>query len=578
MQTVKEKKWQMKEGAEELVQRLAADARIPALLARLLVVRGISDPDGVKSFLAPKLTGLSDPMLLKGMPEAVERLVAARANNETVCIHGDYDVDGMTAVALLVSFLSAVGIKAEYVIPLRLEEGYGLSADGVDAAVALGARVLVTVDCGITSVNEAAYCREKGIGLIITDHHTPGPELPDALAVINPLQPGCNSSYRELAGVGLAFKLAIALRSRLRSEGAFEGGVEPNLREYLDLVALGTIADLVPLTGENRILTAHGLQELTNTGRVGIRELKGVSAVTGQVSASDVGFRLAPRLNATGRLDDARRGVDLLLAKEREPASCAAAELDAANRERQEIEREILKDVLSTVRNEPGMAGRRSIVVASEKWHPGVIGIVASRVVEAYHRPVILISLQDGVGKGSGRSIPGLHLHDALLACGEHLQKFGGHRQAAGLTVSEDTLEAFVKSFDEVVAGRLTEEDLTPVLHIDALLTPEQVTRELLELTAAMRPFGMGNPEPVFMLQGVEVQQARVLKESHLKAKLSAGGIVFDAIGFGMASGAVAGDIVDIAFAVELNVWNGRESLQLRLKDIRISGGEVGAS
>lgn len=572
---VKERLWRLKEYDSAVLQTLAEGGEIPTLVAKLLCVRGIASREEMKKFLSPSLADLSDPFLLKGMDRAVDRLALARQRGETVCIHGDYDVDGVTSVALLLAFLKAVGFQAVYVIPLRLEEGYGLSTEGVDEAARRGATVLITVDCGITSLREAEYCRRQAIDLIVTDHHTPGEILPQAVAVINPLQPGCNAPFRHLAGVGLAFKLALALRSRLRSDGLFASGGEPNLRHYLDLAALGTIADLVPLRGENRIIAAFGLKELNDSGRVGIRALKRVAAVAGPVGCGDVGFRLAPRLNAAGRLDDAKRGVELLLSVDPEESAIIAAELDAANRERQEIEKEILSDALARAQSSVS-AGRTAIVIASDGWHPGVIGIVASRVVEAFHRPTILISLQDGVGKGSGRSIPSLHLYDAIAACSEHLLKFGGHRQAAGLTVDEETLEAFITSFDDVVAGRLTEDDLTPVLHVDAELTPREISPELVRLTNSLRPFGMGNPEPLFMLRGVTVVQARVLKDTHLKLKLKADGRQFEAIGFGMAGKGLDSGLVDIAFVPELNVWNGRESLQLRLKDIRRGGGDHG--
>jgi len=576
MQPVMERTWVLKDVDGARVKELVGCDGVSPLLARLLANRGVGSAEEARRFLSPSLGDLADPFLLKGMDLAVERLCLARRRGETVCIHGDYDVDGVTSVALLLTFLQAVGFSAVYVIPLRLEEGYGLSQDGVDEAIRLGATVLITVDCGITSLEEAVYCREKGVDLIVTDHHTPGERLPDALSVINPMQPGCGATFRQLAGVGLAFKLAVALRSRMRAEGFFASCGEPNLKGYLDLAALGTIADLVPLKGENRIIAAFGLKELTSSSRSGIRALKKVAAVTDPVGCGDVGFRLAPRLNAAGRLDDAKRGVELLLTADGEEAALIAAELDAANRERQEIEREILADALEKAQGD-AMAGRSTIVMASDKWHPGVIGIVASRVVEAFHRPVILIALQDGVGKGSGRSIPSLHLYDAIAACREHLVKFGGHKQAAGLTVDESTLEAFVQRFDEVVAGTLTEEDFTPQLQIDAELSPGEITPQLVGMLAPMRPFGMGNPEPLFMLRGARVLQSRVLKESHLKLSLEAGGRVFDAIGFGMASRGVDGGTVDIAFVPEINAWNGRESLQLRLKEIRKSGADDGA-
>lgn len=576
MQPVMERTWSMKECDAATLRALSAEEGISPLVARLLCLRGVASGREMRQFLTPSLADLDDPFLLKGMTGAVERLVLAKKRGETVCVHGDYDVDGVTSVALLLTFLQAVGISSVYVIPLRLEEGYGLSTDGVDEALRLGAGVLITVDCGITSLKEAVYCRERGIDLIITDHHTPGETLPDALAVINPLQPGCGAQFRQLAGVGLAFKLAIALRSRLRADGCFAGCGEPNLREYLDLAALGTIADLVPLKGENRILAAFGLKELTVSDRTGIKALKKVAAVTDQVGCGDVGFRLAPRLNAAGRLDDARRGVELLLSSDTEAAAVIAAELDAANRERQEIEKEILADALARAKS-PAMSGRSAIVMASDSWHPGVIGIVASRIVEAFHRPVILIALHNGIGKGSGRSIPALHLYDAIAACSEHLVKFGGHKQAAGLTMDEKTLEAFIDRFDEVVAGMLTEEDFAPVLKIDVELSPEEITPDLVRLIAPLRPFGMGNPEPLFLLRGARIVQSRVLKDAHLKLRVEAGGRQFESIGFGMADRGVDTGVVDLVFVPELNRWNNREDLQLRLKDIRRSGVGNGA-
>jgi single-stranded-DNA-specific exonuclease len=567
----RERIWQLKEPDLGTLSLLEGMPGLPPLVARLLALRGVGDREEAERFLNPTLGAIDDPFLLKGMAAAVARLVRARQDGETVCVHGDYDVDGVTAVALLLDFFRNVGIRAVYVIPLRLEEGYGLSRDGVDQARRLGASVLVTVDCGITSVAEAAYCQEQGVDLIITDHHTPPEVLPAALAVINPLQPGCTAPFRKLAGVGLAFKLAVAVRSRLREEGLLEGG-GPNLRTVLDLAALGTIADLVPLVGENRVIAAFGLKELSEGRRVGIRAIKQVAGVAGTVGSGDVGFRLAPRLNAAGRLDDARRGVELLLTDADEEAHRIAEELDAANRERQELEREILTDALARVR-EPAMAERSSIVMASDRWHPGVIGIVASRVVEACHRPVVLIALQDGIGKGSGRSIPTLHLYDALAACSDHVLKFGGHRQAAGLTLAEEQLEAFVSRFDQVVAGTLTPEDFTPILQIDAELAPAEITPALVADLDRLRPFGMGNPEPLFLLKGALVTDRRILKDLHLKLRLEAGGVRFDAIGFGLAGAAPAGDLVDVAVVPELNSWHGRERLQLRIKAIRPAEG-----
>ncbi|HEY5975836.1 MAG TPA: single-stranded-DNA-specific exonuclease RecJ [Geobacteraceae bacterium] len=569
MQPITERRWRMSEADPAVVESLAREARVSPILARVMAGRGIATPSLVAAFLQPGLGELADPFLLSGLAPAVDRLLQARAAGERVCIYGDYDVDGITAVALLQTFFQTVGMDACYHIPLRRDEGYGLSRDGIDAAVRLGARVIVTVDCGITAVSEATYCREQGVDLIITDHHTPGDPLPAACAVINPHQPGCATPFKQLAGVGVAFKLLIGLRARLRETGAFATAQEPNLREYLDLVALGTVADLVPLNGENRALVAHGLRELSAARRLGIRALKKVAAVADPVTCGAVGFRLAPRLNAAGRLDDAALGVELLLCRDPDRAAELAEMLDAGNRERQELEQAILKDALARVEADPAMADRTSIVLASPDWHPGVIGIVASRLVDRFHRPTILIALQDGVGKGSGRSIPAFHLHDALKDCAGQLEKFGGHRQAAGLAVAEETLAAFVARFDEVAAGLLEPADLMPVLSLDGELSPADITTELAGQLSQLAPFGMGNPEPVLLVRGMTVTGVRELNGGHLRLTVSRDGRSFTAIGFSLAGRVAPGEQLDLACTPQLNEWRGTTSLQLKIRDLR---------
>lgn len=571
MKPVSDRRWRVREPDAAKVGHLVREGGIDRLVAGVLVNRGIDDPAAAARFLSASLADIHDPFLLLGMEPAVERLVGAVERGERVCVYGDYDVDGITSVALLISFFRAIGLDGFYHIPHRLEEGYGLSAEGVRGAASQGARVIVTVDCGITALAEAALCKELGVDLIVTDHHTPGDTIPAALAVIDPLQPGCPFPFKYPAGVGVAFNLLIALRGRLRERGYFAGRELPNLRAYLDLVALGTIADIVPLVDENRIFVKYGLQELTNSTRVGVQALKTVAGVSGPVGSGAVGFRLAPRLNAAGRLEDAALGVELLLCNDRQRAVAIAGELDASNAARQALEQEILRDALTMVQGSPKLSRRKSIVLASEAWHPGVIGIVASRMVDIFHRPTILIALQDGNGRGSGRSIPNFHLHDALRACSEHLVKFGGHKHAAGLSIDESVLETFVTAFDAIAAGLLTEADLTPELAIEAELSPEAMTMELAEMIEALAPFGMGNPEPVFLVRRMTVAARRVLKESHLKLRLQAGGRAFDAIGFNMAQDKGAAESVDAAFSLQVNSWNGRRNLQLRLKDIKVN-------
>ncbi len=572
MEVTREKRWTFRDADPGQIGRLALDLSLQPLVARLLACRGITGPADASRFLSSTLSEIHDPFLMKGMTKAVDRLVRALRNKERVCVYGDYDVDGVTSVALLISFFRQIGLDCFYYIPNRLEEGYGLSAEGIHNAAKLKADLIVTVDCGTTAVKEALLCASLGMDLIITDHHTPGDALPAAHALLNPMQPGCSFPFKSLAGVGVAFNLMIALRGKLREQGHFAEGEEPNLREYLDLVALGTVADIVPLLDENRIFVKHGLRELTVGSRTGIRALKKVSAVDGNVDCGSVGFRLAPRLNAAGRLEDATLGVELLLCGDPAKACAIAEELDASNVMRQSLEQAMLRDVLDLVKASPDLRGRKSIVLASEKWHPGVVGIVASRIVDLYHRPTILIALQDGSGKGSGRSIPSFHLHDALKACSEDLLKFGGHKYAAGLSIDESTLEAFVDRFDSVAAGLLTPEDLKPQLMIDAVLSPEEITLETADLVASLGPFGMGNPTPIFAVRGALVEDRRVLKERHLKLRLDCGGNRFDAIGFNMSEiGSFSGH-VDVAFSLDVNKWNGKRNVQLKLKDIREAG------
>jgi len=551
------------------VQRLAADSSLNPLLCGLLIARGIDSPGAASRFLWPSLSEIHDPFLLKDMDKAVTRLSQALLDGERVCVYGDYDVDGVTSVAALIDFLTTIGCDCFYHIPNRFEDGYGLHASGIIEAADRGARVIITVDCGITSCEEADHCSSLGVDLIITDHHMPGSRIPTACAVINPLRNDCPFPFKSLAGVGVVFNLLIALRKRLREKGFFETREEPNLREYLDLVALGTVADIVPLIDENRIFVHHGLRELTSTSRAGISALKAVAGIAGQVDSGAVGFRLAPRINAAGRLDDAALGVELLLTGDARRAAEIAAALNASNEDRQQLEKSILEDVLLRIANDSSLHNRKTIVLASESWHSGVIGIVASRVVELYHRPTILISLQEGNGKGSGRSIPGFHLHNALQDCAEKLLRFGGHKYAAGLVINEEALADFADHFDDVADGLLTPDDLLPELRIDAVLEPEEVSLETAEQIATLEPFGMGNPRPIFVMRGVNPVRTTILKERHLKVRFHVKGHYFDAIGFNMAGRSPLADTLDLAFTLSINTWNGLRTAQVRIKDMK---------
>ena len=542
------------------------------LVARILSCRGIGSAEEVSLFLTPALGNMLDPFLLKGMEQAVIRLISALQAGETICIYGDYDVDGITGTALLVSFLRTVGCTCHYFIPNRFDDGYGLSLEALERIIeTVGATLIISVDCGITSIDEALFCRQRGIDLIITDHHAPREVIPEALAVINPLQPGCAYPFKALAGVGVAFNLLIALRATLRKKGIFGADSGPDLRQWLDLVTLGTIADVVPLIGQNRIYAFHGLRQLSGATKTGIESLKQVAGISGTVSCGQVGFRLAPRLNAAGRMESAVPGVELLLCSDARETLQIATDLDAANAERQAVERRIFEEAVAMVEASGCYPTCRSIVLASDTWHQGVIGIVASRMVERYHRPTILIALTgDGCAKGSGRSIPGFHLLDALYPCSLHLERFGGHRYAAGVGLKEAMVDTFATAFETESFRLLGEDELIPCLNVDAEAEPGEVTLELAFELKKLEPFGVGNPEPVLMMRGLAVLERRVVGEGHLRLRLELDGHVFNAIAFRMADRDTTGKI-DIAFFPEINEWKGSTSLQLRIKDLRPS-------
>ncbi len=567
------KKWIIKDVDSAVTAGLAKSLALNSVIAGVLTGRGICGAEEGRAFLSPSLSSMPDPFLMKGMKAAVARLCSARRNGEKVCIYGDYDVDGITGTALLVSFLGRSGFDCGYFIPNRFDDGYGLNQDALKRVIDTGVTLIVSVDCGITSVAEAEFCRQHGTDIIITDHHSPKTAIPDACAVVNPLQPGCPYPFKLLAGAGVAFNLMVALRSALRQYGAFVDSPEPDLREWLDLVSLGTIADVVPLIGQNRVYAYYGLKLLGNGARTGIEALKRVAGVKDPVTCGQVGFRLAPRLNAAGRMECAVPGVELLLGSDPQRSAMIAEELDAANAERQAIERSMLEEAIAMVEGDGTYPARRSIVLASASWHQGVVGIVASRMVERYHRPTILIALDDeGNGKGSGRSIPGFHLLNALNSCSENLERYGGHQYAAGIGLTADKLQAFTVDFESSAALLLGDNELVPTLEVDAVLSPADVNVALITDLKCLEPFGAGNPEPTFLMRGLKAVERRIVGDGHLKLRLAGDGLVFSAIAFRQADCATDG-LIDVAFFPELNVWNNSTTVQLRIKDIRPAEG-----
>ncbi len=561
------RRWRLRSPPPVVVEQLSAEIGASPLLARLLVNRKVTEPATAAAFLDARLAEhLRSPMLFRDMARAAERVARAVAGGEPIGIYGDYDVDGVSGSAVLVRFLRALGAEPLLYIPHRLREGFGLNAAGVQQLAAAGARVMVTVDCGAVSHREIGLAADLGLDVIVCDHHqVSGTPLP-AYAVINPIEPDAGFPFAGLCGAGVAFYLAMGVRMRLRESG----GPLPDLRRYLDLVALGTIADLVPVVEENRVLVKYGLRELADSQRPGIAALRRVSGV-GQMSTGVVGFRLAPRLNAGGRLDDATRAVALLTTDDADLAERLAVALDEENRARQAIEREMLDEAIARVDAAGGVAERRSIVLASPRFHPGVVGIVASRLVERYYRPTVLIAAEDGgVGRGSGRSIAGLNLYDALAACRDCLERFGGHRMAAGLSIKLERVDELAARLDAAVTARTQPEDFVPSVTVDAELPLRRIDAGCFADMERLEPYGMGNPEPVFLARDVRVRDRRIVGETHLKLLLEQEGRCLPAIGFGMAdAGVAAGDRLDVLFSPMQSEWHGTEYTELRLRDLR---------
>jgi single-stranded-DNA-specific exonuclease len=558
--------WLVNRTNPDFLKYISNNASISPVLAQVLVNRGMRDLDSIKNFLCPSVERLHDPFLLPDMDKAVERLLIAIRNNETIFIHGDYDADGITSTALLVSALRKLKLKTFYHIPNRITEGYGISKTGIDKAKACGADLIITADCGISSEAEILTALSMGIDVIVTDHHEPPGKLPEATAVIDPHRKDSEYPFKYLAGVGVAFKLIQALAQTK------DHTQTTDLKEYLDLVALGTIADSVPLTDENRIFTVFGLQEINNGFcRVGIKALKKASAIEKNISSVQLTFTLVPRINAAGRLDDAGEVVELFLTEDEEKAAGIAGLLEQQNRKRQKIEGEVLKSALDMIT--PHQLDN-AIVLYSHDWHPGVIGIVASRIADMFYRPVFLFSVKDSIAKGSARSIQAFHLYDAIAECSDLLLGFGGHRQAAGLRMSVDNLEAFKKQMNGLVEKVLHADDMIPTLEIDATVNFSDLNFNLVKELGLLEPFGDSNREPVFGTKNIEIVNHKTVGNNHLKMYLKQDRINLDTIGFGMADklGKIGNaSTLDIAFVPSINEWNGSKNLQLNLKAIRPS-------
>lgn len=569
-------KWKILSCPDEFSQQvLVDDLNISPALAKILVLREIDSYRKARQFFKPTLEDLHDPYLLNGMRDAVKRIIKALTENQKIVIYGDYDVDGTNASAMLYLFLTEIGGNVEIYIPNRMKEGYGISKAGIDEAIQNGARLIISVDCGITAVEETEYAKSYGIDLIICDHHEPGEVLPKALAVLDPLKPGCPYPYKYLSGAGVTFKLMQAVADSI--------GMKDLPYQYLDFVAVAGAADIVPLTGENRILVKYGLEKLNTNPRPGFKALiEKAGLKLGSISSSQIVFGLAPRINAVGRLGDASRAVKLLLSKNYEEALHYAEILDKENRNRREIDEEILNEAISKVENELNLEEEIAIILHKEDWHIGVIGIVASRLVEKFYRPSILLTNVDGIVKGSARSIADFNLYEALKECEDVLLQFGGHKAAAGLSIHYDRIEEFKKRFNEVAKKSLTPEQLIPTLEIEAVVELNTITPKFRRILERFAPFGPQNMKPIFMTEKVEIfDRPRISANNHLFMKVRKNNsAVFDVIGYNMGeyaqalldlNGSLKNSYIDIVYTIETTTINDLTFPQLNLKDFRLS-------
>jgi single-stranded-DNA-specific exonuclease len=566
-------RWKLPEANEEIQHLLAGELGISPIVSQMLINRNILTPDDAKKFLSPSLSDLHNPFLMKDMQEGVDRLTKAIYNREKVLIYGDYDADGITSVVLLVKFLGEIHDDVTYYIPDRVSEGYSLNKNALNKIKSDGVKLVITVDCGISDYDETSYANSLGMDVIIIDHHEIPDIIPKAVAVINPNRSNCQFPFRHLAGVGVAFNFLITLRGKLREDGFWENRKYPNLKGYLDLVALGTIGDLSPLTDENRVFARVGLDLISEGRRVGLKALKEVSGMESNVVDSNgASFCLIPRINAAGRVGSPEDAVRLLLTDDMDEAMKIAGRLDAYNRERRKMENEILSEIVDIINTTPNPRKESSFIFTSTKWHPGVIGIVASRLIEKYYRPAILICLKDGIGKGSGRSIIEFNMYQGLKKCDSLLISYGGHRYAAGISIKEENIKEFSDCFDEIIRQDLTISDLAPQTIIDTQCNLNEINHEMVSQLDKLAPFGNMNPEPVMCVRNVNVTSPTVVGSNHLRMRVSGDGTSRNSIWFnkGHFIDTFSGPAFDIVFTPQINYWNGTYSVQLKMKDMAV--------
>lgn len=565
------KKWRFKEQSDERdILALADSLNVSSVIANILIQRGITNFFEAKNYFRPSLDGLNDPLLMDGMEEAANRIIKAITTNEKITVYGDYDVDGTCSATLLFLFLEELGAKVDIYIPNRINDGYGLSTEGIDFIAEKGTTLIISVDCGITAVDEVDYAKQKGIDVIISDHHKAKEKIPEAYAVLDPLKPGDNYPFKYLSGAGVAFKLVRAIGSRF--------GRKDMALQYLDLVALASAADIVPLVGENRILVRRGIEQINTEPRPGIKALIRIAKMElGNLSAGQIVFSIAPRINAVGRLGDAYRAVELFKAKTFEEAEQLAKILEEENTERRKIDEVTFTHAIEKAEETIDLENDLCVVLHDDNWHPGVIGIVASRLVEKYHRPAIMLTTIDGVAKGSARSITGFNIYDALKECEHMLLQYGGHEAAAGMAIEIKQIPEFRKKFNDVLRTRINFSDIAPEIEIDTKIAFSEITPKFVRILEQFAPFGPGNMRPVFYAENVvPAYEPRIVGKNHLVTALKQDSCdkLFDSIGFNL------GEYVeilnkekcpiDIVFTIETVTREGKTFPQIRLRDIRL--------
>lgn len=555
-------KWQIYEINEEQIEKISQENNINKLIATILSNKGITEKEQIEKFLNPTRSDFHDPYNMPDMEKAVERILKAKQNNEKVIIYGDYDVDGITSITVLKSFLKDIGIDAAYYIPNRIDEGYGLNIPAVENIAKEGYNLMITVDCGITCIDEINRANELGMEVIVTDHHEVGDSLPNAIAVVDCKRKDNKYQCRDLAGVGVAFKLTQALAIKL-------GLDEKEYLKYLDIVCIGTISDIVPLVDENRVISKLGLMLVNQTKNIGLKGLLNVSGYK-KIDSLAISFGVAPRINACGRMGHADEALKLFLSDNYNEVQKLTTTLNDYNRIRQEIEKTIYEEALVQIEKNK-FEQNNTIVVAGNNWHHGVIGIVSSKITEMYFKPSILLCLEDGVATGSGRSIPGFDLHNALTKCQNELVRFGGHSMAVGLTIKEENIQKFSEDLEKIAKDQHTE-DIIPVIKIDAKISISQINQEMVKSLKLLEPFGEANKMPVFLFKGLKIDSIRALSEGkHLKLTLKEDNTIVDALGFNKGSLADEyriGEQVDVVGTLEINSFNGVDSIQILIKDI----------